>query len=81
MNPVSPNKGEQVMSTEQQGSCLTIELLNRTSKMYQDISKERREGGGGGMSFLSKVYPTLAKIIIEIQKFSSPKSQRDIVIN
>lgn len=29
LNPVSPNKGEQVMSTEQQGSCVTIQLLNQ----------------------------------------------------
>ena len=48
-DPVSPNKGEQAMSTEQQGSCVTIELLNQTSKMYQDISKERREGGRGNV--------------------------------
>ena len=47
LNPVSPNKGEQAMSTEQQGSCVTIELLNQTSKMYQDISKERKEVGEG----------------------------------
>ena len=43
LNPVSPNKGEQALSTEQQGSCITIELLNQTSKKYQDISKERKE--------------------------------------
>ena len=54
LNPVSPNKGEQAMSTEQQGSCVTIELLNQTSKMYQDISKERREGEDGECLFFPK---------------------------
>lgn len=46
LNPVSPNKGEQVMSTEQQGSCVTIQLLNQRGG-------EENAGGGGGANVFS----------------------------